>query len=171
MLVNEIPQFFPWPHYESHCLQNCSAMRSSCTFLEAVSLTAFRSLAEVPWLYTIIGSSVCQTVLCLAQHYSGSTSTVPNWSGPCDFILLHMLKITLKGKKIDAAEYVRVTAGHFRTAMLLCYSCTEMQTDGCSQSIKSDVLHYDRVTCICCSSLTINYDPKHVSSASMFSCQ
>jgi len=24
MLVNEVPQFFPWPHYESDCLQNCS---------------------------------------------------------------------------------------------------------------------------------------------------
>jgi hypothetical protein len=79
-----------------------------------------------------------------------------------------MLKITLKRKKIDTAEYDRVTAGHFGIAMLQCYSCTEMQTGGCSHSIISDGLHYDRVTCICCSSLAINYDPKHVSTASVF---
>jgi len=72
MLVNEVPQFFPWPHYESDCLQNCSAMRSIYTLLEAVSLTAFRSLAVVLWLYTMLGRSVCPPVLCLAQHYSGN---------------------------------------------------------------------------------------------------
>jgi hypothetical protein len=82
-----------------------------------------------------------------------------------------MQKITLKGKKIDTAEYDRVAADHFRTAMLLCYSCTEMQIDGCSHPLKSDGLHYDRVTCICYSSLAINYHPKHVSSASVFSFQ
>ena len=123
------------------------------------------------WLYTMLGRSVCQPVLCLAQHYSGSTSTVPTWFGPCVFILFHMLKITLKGKKRDTAEYDRVTAVHFGTAMLLCYSCTEMQTDGCSHSIKSDGLHYDQVTCICYSSLAINNEPKHVSSASVSSFQ
>jgi hypothetical protein len=170
-LVNEVPQFFPWPCYESDCLQNCSAICLSCCLLEAVSLTAFGSLAAVLWLYTMLGRSVCQPVLCLAQHYSGSTSTVPTWFDPRDFILFHMLIITLKGKKIDTGEYDRVTAGHFRTAILLCYSCTEVQTDGCSHSIKSDGLHYDRVTCICYSSLAINYDSKHVSSASVFSFQ
>lgn len=171
MLLNELSQFFPSPHYESGCLQNCSAMCSICSFLETVSLTAFGSLAAVPWFYTMLGRSVCQPVLCLAQHYSGSTFTVPTWFGPCDFILFHKLIISLKGKKIDTAEYDRVTAGHFRTAMLLCYSCTEIQTDSCSNSLKSDGLHYDRVTCICYSSLVINYDSKHVSSASVFSFQ
>ena len=81
---------------------------------------------------------------------------------------LHVLKIVLKGKKIDTAEYDRVTAGHFRAAMLLYYSCTEVQTDGCSRSVKCDGLHYDRVTCIRYSSLSINYGSKHVSSASVF---
>lgn len=64
-----------------------------------------------------------------------------------------MLKITLKGKKIDTAGYDTVAAEQLGTAMLLCYSYTEMQTDGCSHSIKSDGLHYDRVNCICSSSL------------------
>jgi hypothetical protein len=170
-LVNEVPQFFPWSDYKSDCLQNCSAVRSSYTVKEAVSLATFGSLAAVPWLYTILGRSVCHPVLCLAQHYNGSTSTVPTWFGPCDVILFHMLKIVLKEKKIDKAEYDRVTAGHFGIAVLLCYSCTEMQTDGCSHFIKSDGLHYDRVTSICYSSFATNYNPKHVSSASVFSFQ
>jgi len=71
---------------------------------------------------------------------------------------------------VVTAEY-DVAAGHFRTAMLLCYSCIEVQTDGCSHSVKSDGLRYDRVTSICYSSLATNYDPKHVSSASVFSFQ
>jgi hypothetical protein len=76
-----------------------------------------------------------------------------------------MLKNVLKEKKIDTAEYDRVTAGQFGTAMLLYYSCTE---DGCSHSVKFDGLHYDRVTSIYYRSLATNYDPKHVSSASVF---
>jgi len=80
-LVNEVPQFFPWSDYESDCLQNSSAVRSNYTVKEAVSLMAFGSLAAVPWLYTMLGRSVCQPVLCLAQHYSGSTCWKLSWKG------------------------------------------------------------------------------------------
>ena len=155
---------FPWPQYQSDCLQNCSAVPSICSLFESVSP-----------MFSDAWHAYCDCIPCLARLCQRNSwpSTVLQWFHihckhpiwPLWLQPFPMMKITLKRKGWDTGEYGRLAAGHSKTQVLLCYWCTEICMDGCIHFIQSSGLHYDIVTCNCYSLSLINYDPRCVWSA------